>query len=123
MSGREARYLRERLHVVANQILDEAVTHGCDYIAFENLKHIRERAPPVKEFHQWAHRKLVDMVEYKAETEGIRVAFVSPENTSRRCPECGHTSAANRIQQAEFECENCGATANADYVGAKNVGW
>ena len=123
MSGRESRYLRDRLHHVANRILEEARTHDCEYIAFENLKHIRERAPPVKEFHQWAHRQLVDLVEYKAEAEGISVEFVDPKNTSRRCPECGHTSKGNRVRQAEFECESCGSTQNADYVGAKNIGW
>lgn len=123
MSGREARYVRDTLHDVANDILEEAIAHGCDYLAVENLKHIRERAPPVKEFHQWAHRKLVDLVEYKAEAEGVHVVFVSPEYTSQRCPECSHTSEENRIRRAKFECENCGATANADYVGAKNVGW
>ena len=123
MSGRESRYVRDVLHRVANDIIEEALVHDCEYIAFENLKHIRERAPPVKEFHQWAHRKLVDLVEYKADAEGISVEFVDPKNTSRRCPECGHTSEGNRVRQAEFECESCGATANADYVGAKNVGW
>ena len=123
MSGRESRYLRDQLHQAANQILEEARTHDCEYIAFENLKHIRERAPPVKEFHQWAHRQLVDLVEYKAKAEGISVEFVDPKNTSRRCPECGHTSEGNRVRQAEFECESCGTTQNADYVGAKNVGW
>lgn len=123
MSGRESRYLRDVLHNVGNTIINEALAHDCEHIAFENLKHIRERAPPVKEFHQWAHRKLVDLVEYKAAAEGILVEFVSPKNTSRRCPECGHTSAGNRKRQATFECEDCGATANADYVGAKNVGW
>ena len=51
-SGRESRYLRDQLHQVANQILEEARTHDCEYIAFENLKHIRERALPAKEFHQ-----------------------------------------------------------------------
>jgi len=29
----------------------------------------------------------------------------------------------NRVRQAEFECESCGATANADSVGGKYVGW
>ncbi|WP_257629012.1 RNA-guided endonuclease InsQ/TnpB family protein [Haloplanus salinarum] len=123
MSGRESRYLRGHLHQVANQILEEARFHDCEYLAFENLKHIRERAPPVKEFHQWAHRKLVDFVKYKAEADGISVEFVDPENTSRRCPDCGHTSDGNRVRQTEFECESCGATQNADYVGEKNVGW
>ncbi len=37
MSGRESRYLRDELHQVANQILEEARTHDCEYIAFENL--------------------------------------------------------------------------------------
>ncbi|SDY45055.1 putative transposase [Halobellus clavatus] len=123
MSGRESRYVRDVLHRVANDIIEEALEHSCAYIAFENLRHIRERAPPVKGFHQWAHRQLVDLVEYKADAEGICVEYVDPENTSRRCPECGHTSEGNRARQAEFECEKCGATANADYVGAKNVRW
>lgn len=123
MSGRESRYVRDILHQVANDIIEEALTYNCQYITFENLKHIRERAPPVKEFHQWAHRQLVDFVEYKAEREGICVKFVSPKNTSRRCPECGYTSKENRVTQSKFECESCGSTANADYVGAKNIGW
>lgn len=122
MSGREFRYLRDELHQVANAIVDEALSHECEYIAFENLKHIRERSPPVQTFHKWAHRKLVNLVEYKAEAEGIKIEFVSAENTSRRCPECGHTSANNRVEQTTFECQKCGVTANADYVGAKNVG-
>jgi putative transposase len=121
MSGRESRYVRDVLHRVGNDIIEEALVHDCEYIAFENLKHIRERAPPVKEFHQWAHRQLVDLVEYKAEEEGICVEYVDPESTSRRCPECGHTSEGNRVRQAEFECEKCEATANADYVAAKTL--
>jgi IS605 OrfB family transposase len=123
MSGRESRYVRDVLHRVANDIIEEALEHNCEYITVENLRHIRERAPPVKEFHQWAHRQLVDLVEYKADAEGISIEYVDPETTSRRCPECGHTSEGNRVRQAEFECETRGATANADYVGAKNVGW
>ncbi|MFQ3294083.1 MAG: putative transposase [Natrialbaceae archaeon] len=123
MSGRESRYNRDKLHQISNDIIDETLEYGCEFIVFENLRHIRERAPPVKSFHEWAHRKLVDLIEYKAEPEGIQITFVSPENTSRRCPECGHTDKENRISQAQFECEKCGATANADYVGAKNVGW
>ncbi|EMA58789.1 IS1341-type transposase (TCE32) [Halorubrum distributum JCM 13561] len=123
MSGRESRHVRNTLHEVANDIIDEALEHDCEYIAFENLRHIRDCAPRVKEFHQWAHRQLVDMVESKADAEGLRVVYVSPENTSRRCPECGHTSEGNRIVRSEFECQSCGETGNADYVGAKNVGW
>ena len=37
--------------------------------------------------------------------------------------QCDHMSEGNRVMQEEFECESCGATANADNVGAKNNGW
>jgi len=123
LSGRESRYVRDVLHQVANNIIDEACSHDCEYIAFENLRHIQKRAPPVKEFHEWAHRQLVDLVEYKADAEGICVEFVDPEYTSQRCPDCGHTSSSNRHSQTVFECESCGTTGNADYIAAKNVGW
>ncbi|THE63857.1 transposase [Salinadaptatus halalkaliphilus] len=122
MSGRESRYVRDVMHQVANDILEEATVHGCTHIVFEDLKHIRENAPPGKQFHQWAHRQLVELVEYKARAIGIDVEFVSPANTSRRCPDCGYTSDRNRTSQSQFECKRCGTTANADYVGAKNVG-
>ncbi|UQI45353.1 transposase [Streptomyces sp. HU2014] len=57
----------------------------------------------------------------KAESAGREVIAVDPRNTSRRCPECGHTAAENRPTQKEFRCVNCGHTAHADTVGALNV--
>jgi putative transposase len=57
----------------------------------------------------------------KAESAARRVIPVNARNTSRECPECGYTSAENRITQAKFECCKCGFLANADHVGALNV--
>ncbi|MCX4649736.1 transposase [Streptomyces sp. NBC_01446] len=57
----------------------------------------------------------------KAESAGREVIAVDPRNTSRQCPECGHTSAGNRPTQAKFHCVSCGHTAHADTVGATNV--
>lgn len=122
MAGRESRRVRDELHNVAADIVAEAVEHRCEYIAVENLRHIRDRMPPVKQFHQWAHRELVELLESKAAAERIEVVYVDPKNTSRTCPECGHTSESNRRAQAEFVCRSCGASGNADYVAAKNVG-
>jgi putative transposase len=58
---------------------------------------------------------------HKAESAGRRLIPVDPRNTSRTCPECGHTSGDNRPTQEKFECTQCGHTANADHVGALNV--
>lgn len=60
-------------------------------------------------------------LDYKLAWRGGHLIAVPPHNTSRRCPCCGHVSAANRQTQARFECVECGYENNADYVGAINV--
>lgn len=57
----------------------------------------------------------------KAEGAGREVMAVDPRNTSRRCPECGHTAKENRPTQEKFHCVACGLAAHADTVGASNV--
>ncbi|WP_329436820.1 transposase [Streptomyces sp. NBC_01280] len=57
----------------------------------------------------------------KAESAGREVIAVDPRNTSRRCPECGHTAMENRPTQEKFHCQQCGHQAHADTVGAINV--
>ncbi|WP_432171920.1 RNA-guided endonuclease InsQ/TnpB family protein [Streptomyces sp. 1222.5] len=57
----------------------------------------------------------------KAEGAGRQVMAVDPRNTSRRCPECGHTAKENRPTQEKFHCQVCGHNAHADTVGAINV--
>ncbi|PBC93989.1 putative transposase [Streptomyces sp. Ag82_O1-15] len=57
----------------------------------------------------------------KAESAGREVIAVDPRNTSRRCPECGHTEKENRPTQEKFHCVACDHTAHADTVGAINV--
>ncbi|MBV6703360.1 transposase [Kitasatospora aureofaciens] len=57
----------------------------------------------------------------KAESAGREVIAVDPRNTSRECPECGHTAKENRPTQEAFHCVSCGHKAHADTVGATNV--
>ncbi|MEU7823520.1 transposase [Catellatospora sp. NPDC049133] len=61
----------------------------------------------------------------KAESAGRRTIPVDARNTSRTCPPqiggCGHVAKDNRVNQAEFECVNCGLVEHADRVGALNV--
>ncbi|MEU5438858.1 transposase [Streptomyces sp. NPDC020719] len=57
----------------------------------------------------------------KAESAGREVIAVNPRNTSRTCPECGHTAKENRPAQEKFHCLSCGHQAHADEVGALNV--
>jgi len=63
------------------------------------------------------HRQL----EYKTQWQGGVLVSVPPQNTSRKCPECGHVSAENRKSQAKFVCVECEFSANADFVAAVNI--
>ena len=60
-------------------------------------------------------------LDYKLEWNGGQLIAVTPQNTSRMCPCCGHVSADNRRTQAQFLCVECGFEENADVVGAINV--
>ena len=60
-------------------------------------------------------------LEYKTDWNGGWLITVSPRNTSRTCPECGHVSAANRQKQDRFVCVACGHTDHADVVAAINI--
>ena len=60
-------------------------------------------------------------LDYKLLWNGGHLVAVPPQNTSRCCPACGHTSKDNRQTQAQFECVDCSYQNNADIVGAINV--
>jgi putative transposase len=55
-------------------------------------------------------------LEYKTQWQGGLHVPVAPQNTSRKCPECGHVSAENRKSQGKFVCGRCGFSAHADFV-------
>ncbi len=60
-------------------------------------------------------------LDYKLFWRGGHLIAVPPQNTSRCCPACRHTSKDNRQTQENFECVECGYQNNADVVGAINV--
>jgi putative transposase len=57
----------------------------------------------------------------RAESAGREVIAVDPRNTSRRGPQCGHTSADNRTTQKKSHRVSCDHSAHADTVAAVNV--
>jgi len=124
IGDRFARWSADYLHRVSKAVVREAVENSCTAIAFENLKHIRERISNASKFQQWAFRELQRHVEYKAEEYGIDVDDVSPSYTSQQCShsECGFTHEDNRDGD-EFECLKCGKQLHSDYNAARNVGW
>ena len=110
----------QTLHRISNELAAEALENGCTVIAFKDLTDIRERSS-ASWGHTWAFRRLYEYVAYKSEEYSIVVGQVNPENTSRRCSECGFTHPDNR-EGGSFECLKCEYQNDADYNATKNIG-
>jgi transposase, IS605 OrfB family, central region len=108
------------LHNRANELIAEAHNADVNGIIFENLEHIRETIAHGSKFQQWAYAKFVELVDYKIEPTMLFVDFVNPAYTSQRCSHCGFTHEDNRDDK-QFNCQDCGYEANADYNAAKNI--
>jgi len=128
LSGRETRFVLDRLHTISRRIVEEADAHDCSYIAVERLTHIHERMDNgndriKRQMHQWAFRELQTMLEWKAAEYGIRVEQIPPAFTSQTCSRCSHQSSTNRDSSTGwFECTECGQEYDGDYNAAKNIG-
>jgi putative transposase len=59
------------------------------------------------------------MLVYKCSLHGGVLVRVDPRNSSRECARCGFTSAANRVDQANFRCAACKHATNADTNAAR----
>jgi putative transposase len=127
LSGRENRFVLNRLHTISRQLVEEARTHDCSYIAVERLTHIRENMDNgndriKRQMHNWAFRELQEMLAYKAADYGISVEPIPPAFTSQTCSKCGHQSSTNRDRDGWFDCNECGYELDGDYNAAKNIG-
>jgi len=128
LSGRENRFVLNRLHTISRRIVEEADAHDCSYIAVERLTHIRERMDNrndqvKRQMHTWAFREIQKMLAYKASEYGICVEQIPPAFTSQTCSTCGHQSRTNRDSETGwFECNDCGYSIDGDYNAAKNIG-
>jgi len=87
LSGRETRFVLDRLHTISRRLVEEARSHDCSYIAVERLTNIRDRMDNgndriKRQMHNWAFRELQEMVASKAAEYGIRVEAVPPAFSS-----------------------------------------
>lgn len=119
---------REYSHRVSRRIVDIAWAwkeRGYHVvIVMEDLGRMRIDNEPRP---RWLNRKLAlwmrsqirRYVKYKTNWVGIPVQSINPRLTSQTCPHCKARGIRNR---AWFRCSECRYKANADFVGAWNIG-
>lgn len=110
-------------HKVSKYIVDMAEKHKCGTIQMEDLSGFTEQQSESL-LRNWSYYDLQSKIQYKAEEKGIKVNFINPYLTSKRCSECGNIDKENRdckSNQAKFKCTVCGHEENADINAAKNI--
>ncbi|MDQ6643074.1 MAG: transposase, partial [Chloroflexota bacterium] len=71
---------------------------------------------------KWAFAELQGSIAYKAALAGALAVKVDANYTSKACPMCGYTSAANRPNKGlVFVCQSCHYVLHADLIGARNI--
>ncbi len=125
LSGKQAAFQKIVNHTISKAIVAKAHRTKRE-IRLEDLTGIRARVrvrgtEQRNRHSNWMFSQLRSFIEYKAALAGIPVRLVNPAYTSQRCPDCGHTTKANRPTQAVFECRQCGLFGNADHFAALNI--
>jgi putative transposase len=121
-----SRYYSRRLdgilHITAKRIVKYAKNFEKPIIVMEDLDIVVKRQSKNKKQNYllsvWARRKLQNLIEYKANWEGISIFKVNPYNTSRTCHRCGHVG---KKESGMFYCLNCGKKYEADYNASVNI--
>ena len=139
-AARYQRYEKNMRHEYAHQTSHQLVVNDTiDLYVFEELKipHMTKR-PKAKRDAQGrflpngrkakaglnrailssAWGEVVAFTRYKALRQGKLVITVPPQHSSQECAVCTFTSPDNRRSQAEFVCQRCGHTDNADHNAA-----
>ncbi|HEY2120376.1 MAG TPA: transposase [Candidatus Acidoferrum sp.] len=117
---------KDFIHKVSNDI---SKNHAVVCVEDLQVQNMSQRATKKVAQKSGLNRSVLDaspfelrrQLEYKTQWQGGLLVPVLAQNTSRKCPACGHVSAENRKSQAKFVCVSCGFSANADWVGAVNI--
>jgi IS605 OrfB family transposase len=124
LSGREQNFKKHTNHCISKRLVRKA-QDSARGIAIEDLTHIRKRTrfrrSQRAKMSGWSFAQLRQFLTYKARLAGVQLTLVDPRNTSRTCNKCGYCAKENRKSQAEFVCQSCSHSLNADFNAAINI--
>jgi len=125
MRSNEASITALLMHTASKRLVAWADSLGARRIVMENLANIREASIAKgknlrSKVMRWPYAQGQFFTQYKSAAKGIELELVSPKNTSRGCPSCGHIDSHNR-NGLKFRCILCGYTGDADRIASINI--
>ncbi len=125
IGSKEKKIVKQRLEEIASEIVSLAVASN-SAICVGDLKGIRNSAKGKgRRFNRIVNNmpcyELTQMLEYKANWEGISVVKIPESYTSKTCSKCGSLN-TSRPSQARFKCKDCRLDFfSADVNGCRNI--
>lgn len=117
--------LHDYFHKASNAIIQYCIKNEISIIVIGRNMNWKQNTQMRKKnnqnFASVPFYKLIQMLQYKAEEQGIEVIFVTEEYTSQTCSSCSHCSRKNRKYRGLLFCKKCNLVINADVNAAKNI--
>lgn len=118
LNSNERNFAKTYNHSISKRIIEFSKKYKCETIHLEKLT--KEGFNDLI-LSNWSYFELQNMIEYKANREGINVKYIDPAYTSQTCSICGHVDKENRQTQEKFKCMKCGFELNADHNASINI--
>ena len=125
MGRNEASITALLMHTASKRLVAWSDSLGARRIVMENLANICEASIAKgknmrSKVMRWPYAQGQFFTQYKAQAKGIALELVSPKNTSRGCPCCGHVDSRNR-NGFKFRCILCSYEGDADRIASVNI--
>ncbi|WP_049938479.1 RNA-guided endonuclease TnpB family protein [Haloarcula sp. JP-Z28] len=130
--SQKAQWAREKLsrrkdhflHALSKDIVERCVDHDVGTILVGDPSGVDEDdwgRHGNKRLDNWAYKRLMNLIDYKARERGIEVEMPDERGTSSSCSVCGHEDEDSRVERGLWKCDCCGIVAHGDVNGADNI--
>ncbi|NPD90691.1 MAG: IS200/IS605 family element transposase accessory protein TnpB [Asgard group archaeon] len=117
--------LHDLFHKTSRAIIQHCLENNISPLVIGRNKNwkqnIRMGRKTNQKFTNVPFHKLIKMMQYKAEEQGIEVTLITEEYTSQTCSSCGYRSRSNHKYRGLFVCKKCKLVINADVNAARNI--
>jgi putative transposase len=112
------------LHALSKDIIERCVEHDVGTLVVGDPSGVDEDdwgRHGNKRVDNWAYKRLMNLIDYKARERGIEVEMPDERGTSSKCSVCGHEDGDSRVERGLWKCDRCGVVAHGDVNGADNI--
>ena len=112
------------LHALSKDIIERCVEHDVGTLVVGDPSGVDEDdwgRHGNKRLDNWAYKRLMNLIDYKARERGIEVEMPDERGTSSKCSVCGHEDGDSRVERGLWKCDRCGVVAHGDVNGADNI--